>query len=273
MNDIKEDLALMELERLEYFNYFILILKNNILNFLFMIVIMILLNTLLFYKTELSYYFSGSLLGEYIYIKLNNLGFGKLIDEGLGTKVMQLGLYYRSKEFIEGFASYIKWLCYIGMTISTSKYIESNLKTNPVFEIIKSFFRIGKLTFLILISGIFVSEIKQIIFRNKFTSFLLLIFIFIFIYKCIFIIQEYFYYKNSFLSSLKHSFTYIDFKTNIIGLGLLIVPLNLIVDYTFPSIAAILLNTFLEILIIIFITLSYFNIKYLKDKRKLEGEK
>lgn len=166
MNDIKEDLALMELERLEYFNYFILILKNNIFNFLFVIVIMILLNTLIFYERDLAFYFSESFFGEHIYKKLNNFG-KSLIDDGLGIVVMKLGLYYRGKEFIEGFASYIKWLCYIGITISTCKYIESNLKTNPVFEIIKSFFRIGKLTFIILITGILVSEFGGIIFRNK----------------------------------------------------------------------------------------------------------
>ena len=270
MNEIKEDLSLVELEITEYFGHFITILKKNFLNFLPVIIMLLGLNTVSQYKETLAEFFSYSSVGEKIYVVFKNFGMEKYIDGGAteiyGDYAVVYGLRVWTWRFIEIFyISFFVILC-IGITLSVCRYIEYDMKTNPIMKITKSFFRVVKFMLVFFLIMLIFSKAVNFIPENRFLCFIILLPFVVLLYRSIFTIQEYFYQKNSLLVSVKNSFSYTKSDMNIFGTGLLLFFIGKLAFLTFPDVVIILSVTLLQILFVILITLSYFNVKYVEDK-------
>ena len=269
MNEIKEDLNIMELEGLEFLGYSFKIIKRNFLNFLPVIIIMILLNIYNVYSLETAIKFSESSYGMKIYRFFTDLKIEWLIDEGLGEEAVVLGLYLRFQNLNQFIYLFVNSILCSGIVISICKYIDQGIKTNPLSEIRKSAFKIFK--FLIVefsAAGI----LKILSEKNKFSYVIVYIFLLFILIRCIFFFQEYFYQKNSMIKAVKNSFGYSIPALGFAGLFLAYFSYQLLEMLRYyPDGIRVLMSVFFQLMIIILITLNYFNVKYLNDSRIQEG--
>ncbi len=261
MNEIKEDLGIAELEWTEFLMYSFIIFKRNFFNFLPLIIAMILLKIFNFYQADRAYKFSGSKYGAEVYKIFTDLNIGWIIDEGLGEEAMILGLYLRFIQFAGFIESFFYGLLFPGLVISVCKYIDHNVKTNPLSETGKVIFRISKLMIISLLLGLILGAAVTIvpirlIQDNTFINIIINIFLLFMIMKCLYFAQEYFYQKNSIIKSIKNSLLYSDFEIEAGGFVIAVVLfiLEAVISYFFREIS-IILSTSIWIYIIIMITL------------------
>ena len=271
MNEIKEDLDIMELEGLEFLDYSLKIMKRNFLNFLPFIIILILLNLYGVYKGEMAYKISTGSYGLKIYSFFADLKMGWFIDEGFGAEWASLGLYHRLRNLEEFVYLLLNSILYPGIIISVCKYIDQNIKTNPLLEIKKSFFKILK---FITVEFLAIATVKSALKGNKFIIAIACFFLIFLIVKCIFFFQEYFYQRNSMIKSIKNSYGYSSLMFGFPGVFIAWSAYQLIeILMYYPLVTRVTLvpvNVFLQLLIVNLITLSYFNAKYLNDSETQE---
>ena len=271
MNEIKEDLDIMELEGLEFLDYSLKIMKRNFLNFLPLIIILVLLNLYGLYKVEIAWKISESSYGLKIYRLFSDLKIERFIDEGLGEEWAVLGLYHRFRNLEEVIYLLFNIILYPGIMISVCKYIDQNIKTNPLLEIKNSFFKIFK---FIVAEILIIVALREVSRGNKFIAGIVCFLMVFLIVKCIFFFQEYFYQRNSMIKSIKNSYDYSDITFSFPGLFIAWSTFQLIEILTYyPLIIKVMLipvNIFLQLLIVNLITLSYFNAKYLNDSKMAE---
>ena len=266
MNEIKEDLNILELEGFEFLNYTLKILKRNFLNFLPVIILLILLNFYNVYSIEIADKFSESSYGMKIYRFFTDLKIGWFIDEGRGEEWAELILFNRFKNLSDFIYLFFNSIFCFGIVISVCKYVDQGTKTNPLSEIKSSAFKIFK--FLLaefLVIGIIV---KITLNKNIFISAAIYVFLIFAVTKGIFFFQEYFYLGNSMRKAIKNSSDYSTPGIGFAGILLAYLSYQMIgITAYFPEKISVLLSVFLQLSIIILITLNYFNIKYLNDNK------
>lgn len=263
MNEIKEDLNIVELEGLEFIKYSFIILKKNFLNFLPLIIGMIFLNIFGKYRGDAAYFFSKSNYGMKVYKIFASLKIGWLIDKGNGELWVKLGLFRGFYSFAEFIYLFMNSILYFGIIISICKYIDQNIKTNPLLEIRKSVSRILK---FIVLEFLAVLAIKEVLGKNIFINMIIYVFLAVIIMKSIFFAQEYFYQKNSIIVSIKNSFYYFSLKLELAGIMLACLSFGMIeITVNLPEMMSVLLSIFFILMTAVLTTLSYFNTKYLID--------
>ena len=153
MNDIREDLEIVQLDKKEFLEHTLDILKRNWKNFLFSMIFLTVLNIFYFYKVDLADKIANSKAGEMLYNLSKKFNFSDFFDDGY-QEFAKFGLYLRILKFIEMIISFFKEVLLSGLIISISYYIDKNKKENSFLRTLRSFFRIIAFLFLMGVFGI-----------------------------------------------------------------------------------------------------------------------
>ena len=183
MNDIKENLEIMQLDEVEFFEHTLEIVKRNWKNFLFSIIFLTVLNVIYFYRRELADKISSSRVGDTLYNFSKQFNFSSFFDDG-NQEYMRLGLYLRMVEIIKMLISFLEGVLISGLIISVSYYIDKNKKENSFIRILKSFFRIIVPLFLAGLLGIVSGFIYLLPINEKILDLILIIGMLYIFLKC-----------------------------------------------------------------------------------------
>lgn len=275
MNDIREDLEIVQLDKKEFLEHTLDILKRNWKNFLFSMIFLTVLNIFYFYKVDLADKIANSKAGEMLYNLSKKFNFSDFFDDGY-QEFAKFGLYLRILKFIEMIISFFKEVLLSGLIISISYYIDKNKKENSFLRTLRSFFRIIAFLFLMgvfgIILGIIYFGITYLLPINKIILGIISIFMILYFFiKGRYIPIEFLYKKNNIFLSFKNSFFYsknVDIEWLFACLILFFI--KVVIIYLFIlvgrfEILVTILRMICDIAFISIITLSYFNERYLKE--------
>ena len=270
MNDIREDLKIVQLDKKEFFEHTLEIIKRNWKNFLFSMILLTILNVFYFYRKDLAYKIAFSAKGERVYDLFKRFNFSRFIDDGY-QEFAKLGLYFRIVEFIEMIISSFKELFISGLIISISYYIDKNKKENSFIRTLRSFFRIIAFLFLMGVIGILFGVIYLLPINEKILGLIKIIIILYFFIRGRYIPIEFLYKKNNIFVSFRNSFFYCKnadlewfFACLILFFVKIVITYLLLLIGRFEILVTIL-RMICDVAFISIITLSYFNEKYLRE--------
>ncbi len=270
MNDIKENLEIMQLDEVEFFEHTLEIVKRNWKNFLFSIIFLTVLNVIYFYRRELADKISSSRVGDTLYNFSKQFNFSSFFDDG-NQEYMRLGLYLRMVEIIKMLISFLEGVLISGLIISVSYYIDKNKKENSFIRILKSFFRIIVPLFLAGLLGIVSGFIYLLPINEKILDLILIIGMLYIFLKGRYFPIEFLYKKNNVFKSLENSFSYSKnsnmtwFFSCLILFFMKIGIIYLLQLAGKYEIFITIIKMLFDVAVAIIITLSYFNEKYLRE--------
>ena len=271
MNDIKENLEIMQLDEVEFFEHTLEIVKRNWKNFLFSIIFLTVLNVIYFYRRELADKISSSRVGDTLYNFSKQFNFSSFFDDG-NQEYMRLGLYLRMVEIIKMLISFLEGVLISGLIISVSYYIDKNKKENSFIRILKSFFRIIVPLFLAGLLGIVSGFIYLLPINEKILDLILIIGMLYIFLKGRYFPIEFLYKKNNVFKSLENSFSYSKnsnmtwFFSCLILFFMKIGIIYLLQLAGKYEIFITIIKMLFDVAVAIIITLSYFNEKYLRER-------
>ena len=271
MNDIREDLEIVQLDKKEFFEHTLEILKRNWKNFLFSMIFLTIFNVFYFYRKDLAYKIAFSKEGEILYNLSKKFNFSDFFDDGYHEH-MKFGLYLRIGEFIEMIVSFFKELFISGLIISISYYIDKNKKENSFLRTFRSFFRIIYFSFLMGVIGILFGTTYLLPINEKILGVIKIIVIVCLLIRGRYIPIEFLYKKNNIFVSIKNSFFYSKdgdigwlFACLILFFTKVVIIYLLLLIGRFEILVTIL-RMICDIAFVSIITLSYFNEKYLREE-------